>query len=434
VSGTPVSSMLLVFVASIIGSFGAVMLKLGAGELNKGFWHILNVKLASGVALFLASSYFFVAGIRHGELSVLYPMVSLGYIWTLLWARLVFKEAFTRQKFLGLALILLGVFFVGLGSQPAGKIAPKPLFRDPVHDGAADPALVWNRGEKKWFMFYTNRRADLRAEPGVAWVHGTRIGIAESADGGATWKYRGTAEIAYGQPDYTHWAPDVIDDGTKYHMYLSVVPGIFHDWNAPRAIVHLTSDNLLQWTYQSTLPLASDRVIDASLCQLGTGTWRLWYKNERDGSHIYYADSPDLYQWKQAGVAITDRAGEGPKIFRWKNRYWMITDMWNGLAVYSSGDAEKWTPQPEPLLQEAGQAPTDRGQGHHVDVVVSGGRAFLFYFVHQGGADLVPGDRLSERRTAIQVVELQYQDGRLGCDRNQPTRVLLQPPAGAAGK
>ncbi len=116
-SGTPVSSMVLILVASIFGSFGAVLLKLGAVELNKGFWHILNAKLAAGVAVFLASSYFFVAGIRHGELSVLYPMVSLGYIWTLFWARLFFKEPFTRQKFAGLALIILGVFFVGLGSQ-----------------------------------------------------------------------------------------------------------------------------------------------------------------------------------------------------------------------------------------------------------------------------------------------------------------------------
>ena len=116
-SGTPVSSMLLMLVASLIGSSGAVLLKLGAMELHKGFWHILNLKLAAGVAVYLVSWYFFVLGIRHGELSVLYPMVSLGYIWTLLWARLFFKEAFTREKFAGLALILLGVFFVGLGSK-----------------------------------------------------------------------------------------------------------------------------------------------------------------------------------------------------------------------------------------------------------------------------------------------------------------------------
>jgi drug/metabolite transporter (DMT)-like permease len=108
--------MLLVFIASIIGSFGAVLLKMGSAQLNGNLLSFLNPKLALGVALFLGSSVFYALGVRGGQLSVLYPMVSLGYIWTLLWARLFFKEAFTPQKFVGLALILLGVFFVGLGS------------------------------------------------------------------------------------------------------------------------------------------------------------------------------------------------------------------------------------------------------------------------------------------------------------------------------
>jgi drug/metabolite transporter (DMT)-like permease len=116
-TATPVSSMLLVLVASVIGSFGAVFLKMGAARLNESFWRILNLKLAAGVLLFVTSSLFFVMGIRHGELSVLYPMVSLGYIWTLLWSRLFFQEPFTRQKLGGLALIVIGVFFVGLGSK-----------------------------------------------------------------------------------------------------------------------------------------------------------------------------------------------------------------------------------------------------------------------------------------------------------------------------
>jgi len=109
--------MALVLFGSLIGSFGAVFLKSGAVKLKQGFWHIFNLQLATGVALFLLSAAFFVLGIRHGELSVLYPMVSLGYVWTLLWSRLFFQEPFTRQKFYGLGLILVGVFFVGLGSK-----------------------------------------------------------------------------------------------------------------------------------------------------------------------------------------------------------------------------------------------------------------------------------------------------------------------------
>lgn len=114
---TPLAkSMLLVFAASVVGSFGAVFMKLGAGKVTKSIWSFLSLELAAGVGLYLGSSVFYAMGIRGGQLSVLYPMVSLGYIWTLLWSRLFFHEAFTKQKFLGLGMILLGVAFVGLGS------------------------------------------------------------------------------------------------------------------------------------------------------------------------------------------------------------------------------------------------------------------------------------------------------------------------------
>jgi hypothetical protein len=153
-------------------------------------------------------------------------------------------------------------------SAKTGKVADKPLFRDPVYDGAADPTVIWNRKEKKWFMFYTKRRDNLPGLDGVAWVHGTRIGIAESADGGATWQYRDTCDINYRVPGYTHWAPEVIEYKGLYHMYLTFVPGIFRDWNHPRWIIHLTSKNLLNWDFQSKLDLVSDRCIDACVFRL----------------------------------------------------------------------------------------------------------------------------------------------------------------------
>jgi len=116
VSTVLMRSMALVFGASVIGSFGAVFLKMGAACLDGTLRSFLNARLATGVALFLGSSVFYALGIKGGQLSVLYPMVSLGYIWTMLWSRLFFQEAFTRGKLIGLGLILLGVVFVGLGS------------------------------------------------------------------------------------------------------------------------------------------------------------------------------------------------------------------------------------------------------------------------------------------------------------------------------
>ncbi len=114
---TPVASMLLVLFASFIGSFGAVFLKSGANRLKFSLRALAsNYRLAAGVAFFLLSSYFFVLGMRRGELSVLYPLVSLSYIWTQVWARVFFHEPFSRKKIAGVFLILVGVAFLGFGT------------------------------------------------------------------------------------------------------------------------------------------------------------------------------------------------------------------------------------------------------------------------------------------------------------------------------
>ncbi len=115
---TPLSSMLLVLVAAFLGSFGAVFLKAGAGRLHRQIRTLLfNWRLALGVAFYVLSSFFFVLGVREGELTILYPMVSLGYVWTLVWSRLFFREAITRNKFLGIGLVLAGVVLLSLGNR-----------------------------------------------------------------------------------------------------------------------------------------------------------------------------------------------------------------------------------------------------------------------------------------------------------------------------
>ena len=114
---TPLSSILLVLGASLIGSFGAVFLKMGAAPLKNGLRYILNWKLLAGVSLFVGSSVPFVMGLRHGELSVLYPMVSLGYVWTMVWSKIFFDEPITRAKIGALAMILTGIVCIGVGGR-----------------------------------------------------------------------------------------------------------------------------------------------------------------------------------------------------------------------------------------------------------------------------------------------------------------------------
>lgn len=330
-----------------------------------------------------------------------------------------------------------------------GKLAPRPLYRDPPFDAPTDPVLCFNAEQHKWLMYYTARRATAPDATGVTWVHGSAIGVAESADGGATWTYRGTADIQYDKvahpKDTTYWAPEVIWFGGLYHMYLAYVPGIFNDWNHPRQIVHLTSKDGMKWDTVGPLDLKSARVIDACVIQLPGGTWRMWYKDETKPRPLSYADSTDLYNWEPKGTAITEVSGEGPKVIHWQGKYWLIADCWaNGMRVWSSDDCLTWKPQEKPLF------------GSHGDVVISGGRAWWFYFggpraassgapgargprgaraagpLAQAGATsrtatAAPARRGGGRTTAINVVELSVTDGKLlAADPALPTTIDLK--------
>ena len=74
-------------------------------------------RLALGIGLYLLSSVFYVIGVRNGELSVLYQMVSLGSVWTLLWSKMLLSESLTRPKFMAVGMIIAGCLLLGLGSR-----------------------------------------------------------------------------------------------------------------------------------------------------------------------------------------------------------------------------------------------------------------------------------------------------------------------------
>lgn len=325
-----------------------------------------------------------------------------------------------------MSIVALALMLTGApASAHAGPVAPVPLFRDPVHDGAADPSTVYDPRTREWVMFYTNRRADMPVDSpkDVRWVHGTAIGVARSADG-AHWRYGGTAAIPASCTGPTLWAPDVERFGGLWHMWVTVVPGVFRDWNAPRFLVHLTSRDLKTWDCGERVALDSDRVIDASVVALPDGGYRMFFNDERMNKAIRTADSSDLIHWTVKD-RLTDTPGEGPKAFRWHGVWWLVSDAWKGLLVMRSADGLRWTRQPDYLLATPGSRPTDRAKGQHPDVIVAGDRAYIVYFVQQSGERATTADPDLARRSVLQIAELKDRDGRLTADRDAPTRVRL---------
>jgi hypothetical protein len=324
--------------------------------------------------------------------------------------------------------LLMMAGFTAVAQDAAVKNQPpSPLYRDPIYDGAADPVLVYNKAEKEWTMLYTQRRANVQS-PGVAFCYGTAIGVATSKDHGHIWVYRGALNLEHERGQNTFWAPDVVFDKGVYHMFVVYIPGVYSQWGGDSHLVHYTSKNLWDWKYEGPLNLPDHNIIDPTLMKLPDGKWHMWYKDQKLGSITMSAESSDLVNWKVADKpAIEGRAHEGPKIFWFKDYYWMITDEWQGQRVYRSKDAKTWEHQGL-VLDKPGHRPEDTPTGAHADVVVSEGHAYIIYFTHpgrkkhfeDGGLDADGAYSYSTKRTSIHAAELEFNGETLVCDRDKP--------------
>lgn len=273
-------------------------------------------------------------------------------------------------------------------------VSPDMAFFDVECGGAADPVMVWNSKEKKWFLYYTQRRGYLSPE-NTLWGHGTKIGIATSVDG-RKWHYRGVCEgdgaLTNTERKVSWWAPEIICHQDTFHMYVTHVPGVYKSWSeGTRDIRHYTSLDGVHWTYQSILPLSSSRCIDACVCRIGN-QWCLWYKDEMDGSYTYMASSSDLYEWEVVGRVNDDGPHEAPFVWEYDGKYWMIVDAWGekGLRIYvSENGLDSWSYKCSL-------------KGSHPAVYVINDK--LYFVRHE---EYTPGTM----QTAIYISQLKYRNG-----------------------
>lgn len=108
----------LVVTATLVGAFGPILLKKASA---KKLWSIrslsTNYHLFGGIALYAIGTLLFIPALKGGDLSVLYPFVALAYVWVSLLSVKFLREKMNKLKWLGIALIILGVTFIGIGSQ-----------------------------------------------------------------------------------------------------------------------------------------------------------------------------------------------------------------------------------------------------------------------------------------------------------------------------
>jgi uncharacterized membrane protein len=107
----------LVIAATLIGAFGPILLKKASEKKLSSISSLIrNYHLIGGVALYGIGTVLFIPALKGGDLSVLYPFVALTYIWVSLLSVKFLGEKMNSFKWIGIALIIVGVTFIGIGS------------------------------------------------------------------------------------------------------------------------------------------------------------------------------------------------------------------------------------------------------------------------------------------------------------------------------
>lgn len=94
-------------------------MKYGANHLTgDGMLGVLtNLPLLAGYILYGVNTLLMVMALRHGHLSVLYPIIALTYVWVTILSPMFFVDHLNILKGLGVGLIVLGVSLIGVGSR-----------------------------------------------------------------------------------------------------------------------------------------------------------------------------------------------------------------------------------------------------------------------------------------------------------------------------
>ncbi|MEX2262589.1 MAG: hypothetical protein WD696_11595 [Bryobacteraceae bacterium] len=112
-------SIALVFCCTLLGAAAQILMKAGANVLTGpgplGF--LTNPALLAGYALYGLSTLLLVLALRDGELSILYPVIALTYVWVTICSRIFFRESVNPLKIVGISIIVIGVGVLGRGSR-----------------------------------------------------------------------------------------------------------------------------------------------------------------------------------------------------------------------------------------------------------------------------------------------------------------------------
>lgn len=109
-----ISLYILLGVMTLLGAFGALYLKKATSVARSLFGLFKVWQFYLGGFLYFASAVLNIYLLRYLDYSVVLPLTSITYIWTLLIARFDLKEQISKYQILGIVCIIAGAAMITL--------------------------------------------------------------------------------------------------------------------------------------------------------------------------------------------------------------------------------------------------------------------------------------------------------------------------------
>ncbi len=112
-------AILLVLLCTVIGAVAQLLLKVGSRTVETdSLWSTAwtmatNLPLILGLSLYGLSTVLFIHALRNEQLSLLYPLISLTYIWVTIVSVAMLGESLSFWKIAGVMVIVTGVALLG---------------------------------------------------------------------------------------------------------------------------------------------------------------------------------------------------------------------------------------------------------------------------------------------------------------------------------
>ncbi|HME87537.1 MAG TPA: EamA family transporter [Candidatus Nanoarchaeia archaeon] len=113
---TEFSAILFMILSALFASAGQILYKFAANSTHDIHTFFLNPFIYLGGLSYLSGMVFMIKALRRGELSVVYPVLATSFVWVSLLSPVFFStDSMSLDKWIGVAIIIIGVSLVGKG-------------------------------------------------------------------------------------------------------------------------------------------------------------------------------------------------------------------------------------------------------------------------------------------------------------------------------